>query len=84
MDFKDLVPGDSYVVLDEVSVCYYEGEDCLMPEGPNLPKGTILTYVGPDPDVDGGFIFTDEAGTKFCFHNHDILNNDLNFITFAK
>lgn len=79
MDISDLIPGNKYVVLEEVTVCYYEGEDCLMPEGPNLPAGTELTYVGPDDDLGGGYVFENNEGTKYCLHDED-----LDFINFAE
>lgn len=78
MNPDSLVPENKYVVLDEVTVCFYEGDDCLMPDAPNLPAGTVLTYQGRDNDADGGFVFTDLEGTKFCLHEDDLL-----YINFA-
>jgi len=73
MDKNDLEVGKPYKTTANVKVCFYDKDDCLMPDMVDLQIGTKLTYVGPDNDPDGGYVFQDMMdNTKFCFHDDDL------------
>ncbi len=76
MDQNELKPGKDFATFKPIDVCFYDENDCLMPNGISLPKGTELTYIGPDPD--GGYIFMTDEFVKVCLHDDDLLH-----ITFA-
>lgn len=72
MDSKELVVDKKYKTTANVKVCFYDKDDCLMGDAIDLQIGTKLTYVGPDNDPDGGYVFQDMMDTKFCFHDNDL------------
>ncbi len=76
MDPIELVPGKTYITLDKVKACFYDEDDCLMPDAIDLPIDTDLTYVGPD--AEDGYIFLTDEAEMVCLHL-----NDLDFINFA-
>lgn len=71
MDINQLYEGREVKSFGPVDVCYYDKDDCLMPDAVNLPTNTVLAYVGPDKE--DGQVFQDEAGTKYCLHDNDLL-----------
>ena len=71
MDLKQLYEGREIVSFKPVNVCYYDKDDCLMPNAVNLPTGTVLAYVGPDKE--DGQVFQNAEGTKYCLHDDDLL-----------
>lgn len=70
MDPKELEVGAVYITNGAVNVCFYDKDDCLMPDGIDLLVGTELTYVGPD--AEDGYVFENEDGTKYCLHDNDL------------
>ncbi|KKT71942.1 MAG: hypothetical protein UW68_C0052G0007 [Candidatus Collierbacteria bacterium GW2011_GWB1_44_6] len=72
MDQKNFEVGKIYVTTANVDVCCYDAKDCVMPDMVGLQPGTELTYVGPDDDVDGGYVFSDAEGMKYCLHDDDL------------
>ena len=77
MDHKELKPGKTFTTFAPINVCFYDADDCLMPNGIHLPSKTDLTYVEEDAE-DGHVFLTDEA-VKVCLHDDDLL-----YINFAE
>lgn len=77
MDQNELIAGKVYITIDGIKVCFYDENDCIMPEAIDLPENTELSYVGPDAE-DGHIFLTDEA-VKVCLHDDDLL-----YINFAE
>ena len=76
MNPNELVPGKTFATFKPINVCFYDADDCQMPNAVNLPSDYDLTYVGPDPD--GGHIFLTDEAEKVCLHDDDLL-----YINFA-
>ena len=70
MNSEELEVGKIYVTSAPVKVCFYDYDDCLVTDRIDLSVGTELTYFGAD--ADGGDIFTNDNGTKYCFHADDL------------
>lgn len=77
MDQKELKPGRTFTTISRIKVCFYDNDDCLMPNGIHLSKDTDLTYVGPD--AENGHVFLTDDAEKVCLHDDDLL-----YINFAK
>ena len=71
MDPKDLEVDSTYITTGEVKACFYDKDDCLMPDAIDLQIGTDLIYVGPD--AEDGYVFEYEDGTKLCLHDNDLV-----------
>lgn len=70
MDPEVLEVKRKYKTTADLKACFYDANDCVMPNMIDLPVGTELTYIGPD--AEDGYVFENGDGTKYCLHDNDL------------
>lgn len=62
-----------YKTTGAIKACVYDesGHDCTFTDKVDLQSGTVLTYIGPDGDPNGGYVFKAD-GNMYCLHDDDL------------